>query len=261
MTKSLPSNNRKRLAALYDLRVLDSGGEKVYDDIVSLTATLLNTPICLISFVEEDRQWFKAEVGVGVREMEIERSICAHAVTLGEFLVIEDTHLDDRTRDNPLCQGKKPVRFYAGAVLETLDGWPVGTLCVLDYKPRKLNDLQRRILDVNSKSVIRQLELTRVLIETAQANSSNDTHSETVEANQEKTRETLRRFENLTPREKEIMQLIAGRSGNLSSKQIARELGISHRTVDHHRAKILFKMNAGSVAEIIAVSLKAKLFE
>jgi len=77
---------------------------------------------------------------------------------------------------------------------------------------------------------------------------------------QKQSEETHRLFATLTPREKEVMELIAGRSGNLSSKQIARELDISHRTVDHHRAKILMKMNAGSVAEIIAVSLKARLF-
>jgi len=116
--------------------------------------------------------------------------------------------------------------------LRTLDGWPLGTLCVLDYKPRKLTDLQRRILKVNANSVTRQLELTRALLENVSLSSPN-----------------------------RDMELIAGRSGNLSSKQIARELDISHRTVDHHRAKILLKMNAGSVAEIIAVSLKAGLFE
>jgi len=74
-------------------------------------------------------------------------------------------HKDDRTIDNSLCLGDKPFRFYAGAILRTLEGWPLGTLCVLDYKPRALNELQQRVLKVHAKIVTRQLELTRALIE------------------------------------------------------------------------------------------------
>jgi len=253
--------NADRLTVLENLRALDSGIEKIYEDIVNLTAELCQVPISAIALVDKERQWFKAEIGLGLCETPIDQSICAHAILGGEYLEIEDTHIDERTRDNTLCHGTSPIRFYAGAVLRTLEGWPLGTLCVLDYKPRRLSDLQRRVLKVNANSVTRQFELTQALLENAAAKWPDVENSMGSKARREKTDEIHRLFSTLTPREKEVMQLIAGRSGNLSSKQIARELDISHRTVDHHRAKILMKMNAGSVAEIIAVSLKAQLFE
>ena len=143
MTEKLTSpQSPLRLAALRELNILDTETEKVYDDISTLTADLCETPICLISLVEEDRQWFKSEVGLGICETPIEQSICAHAIAQNDYLEISDTHLDSRTQSNSLCQGDKPIRFYAGAILRTLEGWPLGTLCVLDYQPRQMSDIQ-----------------------------------------------------------------------------------------------------------------------
>ena len=121
----------------------------------------------------------------------------------------------DRTRDNSLCHGDRAVRFYAGAILKTLEGWPLGTLCVLDFKPRELSDLQRRVLEVHAKSVTRQLELTKALIQkVGQTDYRVDTTL--ISDNEKKMRqETQRRFDILTPREKEVMNLIAGHSGCL----------------------------------------------
>lgn len=253
--------NEERLAILDDLGVPDSGTEKVYDDITQLTADLCEAPICLISLVEKDRQWFKSEVGLGISETVIEQSICAHAVIQNDYLEIQDTHKDDRTIDNALCQGDKPFRFYAGAILRTVGGWPLGTLCVLDYKPRQLNKLQRRVLKVNAISVTRQLELTRALLQNAASQWNNKGADPALSLGGKVFGEINGRFETLTPREREIMALIVGRSGNLSSKQIAHELNISHRTVDHHRANILAKMKVGSIAELIAVSFKSNIFD
>ena len=161
------TNHKKRIEVLNDLGVLDSGPERVYDDLTKLTADICEVPICLISLVEENRQWFKSEVGLGICETKIEQSICAHAIAQDDYLEIPDTHLDDRTIVNTLCQGDKPIRYYAGALLRTVDGWPLGTLCVLDYRPRRLNELQKRALKVHANSVTRQLELTRVLLQNA----------------------------------------------------------------------------------------------
>lgn len=258
LAKQFPEN-KKRLAVLRDLGVLDSGTEQVYDDMTQLTAELCETPLCLVSLVEEDRQWFKSEVGLGICETKIEQSVCAHAIAQNNYLEIQDTHLDDRTMDNTLCQGDEAIRFYAGAILRTIEGWPLGTLCVLDYKPRTLSELQRRVLKVHATSITRQLEFTRMLLQQASLTSKDAPLFE--HSNQEFIHEKQRLFETLTPREAEIMRLIAGRSGNLSSKKMAQELNISHRTVDHHRAKILSKMAVGSVAELIAVSINASLFK
>ena len=251
----------KRLDVLHDLGALDSGAEQVYDEITQLTAELCNVPVCLISLVEKDRQWFKSKVGLGICETSIEQSICAHAITQNDYLEIQDTHLDDRTLNNTLCQGEKPFRYYAGAILRTLEGWPLGTLCVLDYEPRQLNHLQKRVLEVHAKSVTRQLELTRALVKKAAFIWDETRAAPGLQGKAARLTNTHVLFETLTPREKEVVSLIAGRSGNLSSKEIARELKISHRTVDHHRAKIMTKMDVGSIAELIAVILKAGIFE
>jgi Response regulator len=256
LAKPHPENDN-RLEILRSFNVLDTGQEKAYDDITQLTANLCAVPVCLVSLVEEDRQWFKSEVGLGICETTIEESVCSHAVLQDSYLEIEDTFLDKRTVDNPLCMGEKPFRFYAGAVLRTLDGWPLGTLCVLDYKPRKLTELQQQVLHVHAKSVAQQLELTRALIKRAKSDQSDHEDIHLSEGQKLLNQKTTARYETLTPREKEITHLIAGRSGSLSSKEIGRELNISHRTVDHHRASILSKMDVDSVAELIAVILKA----
>lgn len=253
--------NISRLAALHGLEILDSGAEKVYDEITQLTADLCEAPVCLVSLVDEDRQWFKSEVGLGICETPIEQSICAHAVAQDGYLEIRDTLLDRRTLSNTLCQGDKPFRFYAGAILRTLEGWPLGTLCVLDYKPRQLTEIQRRVLEIHAKSLTRQLEVTKALVQRAGVISY---HPEQAPISQEEERlraQMRTRYETLTPREKEVGKLIAGGSSSLSSKQIARQLDISHRTVHHHRAHLMAKMGVDSVAELIAKSLKAKLFD
>lgn len=255
------SQNKKRINVLNSYQVLDSGTEKVYDDIVRLTADLCETAISLMSLVDIDRQWFKAHVGVGIDQTPLEQSVCSHAIKEDlDFLEIQDTRKDTRTLNNPLCHGDNAIRFYAGAVLRTFSGWPLGTLCVLDVKPKSLTDVQKRILTVHAKCITRQLELTKSLVDQAkecEAHTSSD-----LSEDQKQFRERIRlNFEKLTPREREVMTLIAGHSGNLSSKQIARELDISHRTVDHHRSNILSKMNVESVAELIAVTLSSRILQ
>ena len=254
------NQNMSRLAALQGLKVLDSGAEKVYDEITALTADLCDAPVCLISLVDEDRQWFKSKVGIDVSETILEQSVCTHAIEQDHFLEIPDTHLDPRTIDNALCQGDGPFRFYAGAILRSFEGLALGTLCVLDYKPRQLTDIQRRVLQVHANSVMRQLEFTKVIMDMA---GSADSGSKYVSLPQEPANiyDPIReRFETLTPREKEVVNLIAGHSPSLSSKQIAEELGISFRTVHHHRANVMNKMDVASVAELISVILKAGIY-
>lgn len=257
MLAKVPAENTKRLDVLRRYDVLDTGRENVYDDLTQLTAELCDVPVCLVSLVEQDRQWFKSETGLGICETPIEQSICAHVINENNFLEIPDTTLDPRTADNVLCRGEDAFRFYAGAILRTLNGWTLGTLCVLDYKPRRLTALQRRVLKVHAMSVTRQLELTRAYVHEAKFGAEASHNFLTSHVPENLIEDTRARFETLTPREREIVLLIAGRSGNLSSKQIGRELGISHRTVDHHRASLMTKMDVDSIAELIAVSLKS----
>lgn len=254
------NQNMARLAKLDEINVLDSGAEPIYDEITQLTADLCEAPICLISLVDEDRQWFKSEIGLGVLETKLEQSICAHAVRQNEYLEIYDTQLDERTVDNTLCQSDRAVRFYAGAILRTLDGWPLGTLCVLDYEPRELSVLQRRVLHVHAKCVTRQIEYTKAIMDLV---GPGDYNTEIITLSDEDIRlhkAIQARFETLSPREEQVVKLIAGHSISLSSKEIAKELGISFRTVHHHRANLMEKMEVDSVAELISVILKAGIY-
>ncbi|QHQ33754.1 sensor histidine kinase [Algicella marina] len=157
------ADHRERLSALYSYEVLDTDPEDEFDDIVKLAAAHCGVPIALISFVEEERQWFKAETGLGICETPIENSICAHALLEDDFLEIEDTLADERTVANSLCTPENGLRFYAGCLLRSADGLPLGTLCVLDYKPRRLTPLQRDTMRVLARQVMSQLEMRKAL--------------------------------------------------------------------------------------------------
>jgi two-component sensor histidine kinase/PAS domain-containing protein len=129
-------NETARLRALLDYNILDTSSEPQFDDIVSLACKLCDTPVALVSFVETDRQWFKARVGFEGCETPISQSVCAHAIREHELLVIPDLTKDSRTADNALVIDAPYIRFYAGAVLRTREGHPLGTVCVIDNTPR-----------------------------------------------------------------------------------------------------------------------------
>ncbi|WP_419897803.1 GAF domain-containing protein [Roseomonas sp. USHLN139] len=125
-----------RLAALDECAVLDTPPEPAFDGIVQLAARLCATPIALVSLVAEQRQWFKARIGLEVRETPIGQAVCAHAIRGEGVLVIPDLAADPRTADNPLVTGARGMRFYAGAPLRNRAGQALGTLCVIDLVPR-----------------------------------------------------------------------------------------------------------------------------
>ena len=153
----------ERLEALHRFDILDTPREEEFDDIVELVARIAEVPVAVINFIDADRQWFKAEVGLGVRSTPLETSLCSHVILEHAFVEIADTLADSRMSDNPLCVAEDGFRFYAGALLKTADGLPLGTLCVLDRKPRALSDLQRRTIEVMAQRVMRELELRLAL--------------------------------------------------------------------------------------------------
>lgn len=156
-----------RLSALRRYQILDTARERDFDEVVQLTARLCGTPISVVSLVDADRQWFKAETGLGIDETPIDTSICAHAILEDSFLEIPDTQADPRFANNPLCAGPSGLRFYAGAVLRSLDGLPIGTLCVLDHVPRVLDDTQREVLRVMADQVMAQINLRALIARSA----------------------------------------------------------------------------------------------
>ncbi|WNG13653.1 PAS domain S-box protein [Cystobacter fuscus] len=146
----------KRLEALERHAILDTPPEREYDDVVQLAASLCGVPMALVSLVDRERQWFKANVGLpGVSETERCISFCTFAIEREELFVVEDAREDARFATNPLVTGAPFVRFYAGAPLQSEDGFLLGTLCVLDSVPRTLTETQRRDL----LALKRQVEL------------------------------------------------------------------------------------------------------
>lgn len=157
----------ERLSALERYGILDTPPERAFDEIVQLVSELLEAPIAAVNLIAQGRQWFKSELGLGVREMPLDDSICAIAILQPGGLVVPDTTQDPRFDCNPLVTGAPGLRFYAGELLETPDGLPLGTLCVLDTKPRLagLTTHQRLVLRTLAHQVMAQLELRRVIRE------------------------------------------------------------------------------------------------
>ena len=152
-----------RLRALQRYDVLDTPREADFDAIVALASRICRAPISVINLIDADRQWFKAEVGLGVRETPLDTSLCAHAILADDFVEIHDTLADPRMADNPLCRTEPGLRFYAGALLRTAEGLPLGTLCVLDTVPRDLDALQIEAMKVLARQVMTQLDLRLAL--------------------------------------------------------------------------------------------------
>ena len=142
----LPHNEKQRLKSLRDLLILDTPPEERFDRISAFAAQEFSMPMALVSLVDRDRQWFKSNFGLEARETPRDISFCGHAVTLSEPLVVLDALEDPRFFDNPLVTGHPFVRFYAGAGLRLPYGQVVGTLCVMDRRPRAFDRLDVAVL-------------------------------------------------------------------------------------------------------------------
>jgi signal transduction histidine kinase len=164
MQAPLPANEFDRLAALYELDVLDSEPEKDFDDIVSLASAVCGVPMSLVSLVDTDRQWFKARVGTDLTETSRDMSFCAHAILGKDLMVVPDATQDPRFADNPAVGSSGGIRFYAGAPLVTTDGFGLGALCVVDSEPRRLSVEQLQALRALARQVTSQLELRRYAV-------------------------------------------------------------------------------------------------
>jgi phosphoribosyl 1,2-cyclic phosphodiesterase/CheY-like chemotaxis protein len=155
----VPQDEERRLAALRDLHVLDTAPEARFDRLTRLAAAVCGVPIALVSLVDSDRQWFKSSHGLAVCESSRETSFCAHAVAARAPLVVPDALLDARFADNPLVIGAPRIRFYAGQPLFLPVGSCVGTLCVIDVRPRALEQKELDLLGDIAQLVRRELLL------------------------------------------------------------------------------------------------------
>lgn len=161
-TASVGLDEAERLAALRRYEILDTPPEPAFDRIVRLASHVLGAPISLVSLIDESRQWFKARRGIDASQTPRSMAFCAHAILSDDVLVVPDARADRRFADNPLVTGDPNIRFYAGAPLRTPEGHRLGTLCVIDRRPRDLDDEKRGLLADLSSLVVDELELRRV---------------------------------------------------------------------------------------------------
>jgi len=156
------AHESKRLEDLYSYDILDTFSEKDYDDITLMASIICEAPVALITFIDKDRQWFKSHRGTDVEGSPLEYAFCSYAIqTPGQAFTIEDFRKDDRFKDNPFVAGEPHIVFYAGVPLVTPGGHGLGTVCVLDVKPRILNDQQIEALKVLSAQTMNLLQLRK----------------------------------------------------------------------------------------------------
>ncbi|MDX6271230.1 MAG: hypothetical protein QOD28_2453 [Acidobacteriota bacterium] len=163
MASRPPANEAARLEVLHEFKVLDTDPEQTFDDITRLAAYICHTPIAIITLVDAHRQWFKSRVGLSFSETARDVSFCAHAIKQPGPLVVRDALDDERFRNNPLVTADPYIRFYAGSPLTTVEGFSLGTLCVIDHYPREITPEQMAALRVLSQQVMTQLELRRTI--------------------------------------------------------------------------------------------------
>lgn len=155
----VPVDEHARLAKLRAYDILDTPPERAFERITQIAASVLETPIALVSLIDSSRQWFKSRVGLDVAETPRDLAFCAHAIMEPGVMVVEDARLDARFASNPLVVGDPNIRFYAGAPLRTPDGFNLGTLCTIDRVPRQATPAQTRLLEDLAGLVIDELEL------------------------------------------------------------------------------------------------------
>jgi signal transduction histidine kinase len=160
----VPTDEAARLQDLYAYEILDSDPEEPFDDLVQLASQICGTPWAVVNFIDEQRQWTKAVRGLDGGDTPREVAFCPHTIVApGGFLLVEDTHADERFAQNPLVVDDPSIRFYAGSAIHSASGRPIGTVCVVDSRPRSLSREQEDALRLLSRLATTQLELRRLL--------------------------------------------------------------------------------------------------
>ncbi len=161
----LPHDEDERLAALEEYQILDTAAENIFDNITDVASRICGVPICLLSLIDKDRQWFKSNKGLpNTTESSRDSAFCAHAILDSKLMEIPDATKDQRFHDNPFVTGNPNVRFYAGMPLINPQGFKLGTLCVIDQEPKSLTNEQKEILKSLAEVVIQFFEIKKAIL-------------------------------------------------------------------------------------------------
>ena len=158
----LVNNEKLRLAALHNLKILDTGTDPAFDNLTKVAASLFNMPMVLVSLVDADRQWFKSRVGVHTLELPRQGSFCTCAIEADSTFIVEDALLDERFVNSPLVQGPPYIRFYAGVPIRSEDGYNVGTFCLIDSQPRQLSTAEQYHLTLLARQAEQRYKRSKV---------------------------------------------------------------------------------------------------
>ncbi|RRQ23962.1 sensor domain-containing diguanylate cyclase [Guyparkeria sp. SCN-R1] len=163
MKPAIPANETERLAALRGLEILDTPADPSFDDLTHLARYLSDTPLALIGLIDAEREWFKSVDGATLDDVQREHTFCAHAIlTPDRATYVPDAREDERFADNPnVMDARSPTIFYYGVPLTTDNGLAIGTLCVVDHRPRTLDTHQRAAVDALARQAMRLAELRR----------------------------------------------------------------------------------------------------
>jgi len=166
-----PENETERIAALDSYDIFDTAEEKDFDALTSLASAICGVPIALITFIDEERQWFKSHHGTELTENTRALSFCSHLVASGDdIMIVPDATIDERFADNPVVAGPTKITFYAGVPLTNEDGFSLGTLCILDQQMNVMTPAQEQALKTLGKQVVDKLELRRKVIQLEKTN-------------------------------------------------------------------------------------------
>ncbi|MBL3656595.1 response regulator [Fulvivirga sediminis] len=157
----MDKEEKERLKVLHSYQIMDTDVDVILDNITALASNICEVPISLISLLDDKRQWFKSKVGIDVTETPIEQAFCWYPVRERQFMQVTDATSDDRFADNPLVTSDPNIRFYAGCPLLSPTGHALGTLCVIDDKPKELTEKQKESLKMLAKLVMAYLEKSK----------------------------------------------------------------------------------------------------
>ncbi|MEM6458752.1 MAG: HD domain-containing phosphohydrolase [Planctomycetota bacterium] len=199
----LPVNETRRLRALRSYEVLDTVAERGFDDLVALAAEVFDVPIALVSLVDEDRQWFKAKIGIDACQSGRDEAFCSHAILDPGVMIVPDAAEDERFHDNPFVTNPPHIRFYAGAPILDPGGNALGTLCLIDDKPGTFTAAQAGVLARMASQAMDQIRLRKASRDAAEYQQRLTRHRDELEA------EVARRTAQVVKTREEVVHCLA----------------------------------------------------